>query len=249
MKAERLLRFGKALPRLRRCVDKHLNQRKLSRETVLAAVVRLLDTQYLRIGNEQYAKENKSFGATTLLCRHVTHRGQKMKMRFTGKHGIVRELTITDHRLGRVVRRCQELPGQSLFQYENGDGQPQQISSADVNDYIRDATGGEFTAKHFRTWGASVIAFEQLLQADEKLKISVNTMIEPVAEALGNTVAISRKSYVHPALVEAAKQSTRDPLPGIERPAARKYLSSAEVGLLEFLKTQSRPKRKLVKAA
>ena len=239
-----LLEFGKALPKLRRCVDKHLNQRKLGRETVVAAVVRLLDTAFLRVGNEQYAKENKSFGATTLLCRHVTRKGQRMKMRFTGKHGIVREVTITDRRLGRVVQRCQELPGQALFQYVNGDGEPQAISSADVNDYIREATGGEFTAKHFRTWGASVIAFEQLLEADEHQKVSVNTMIEPVAEALGNTVAISRKSYVHPALVEAAKERPRDPLPGIERPPARKWLSSAEVGLLDFLKRQSRASSK-----
>ena len=244
-----LLEFGKALPKLRRTVQKHLQQRTLNREAVLAAVVRLLDTAYLRIGNEQYAKENKSFGATTLLSRHVKHSGQKVKMRFTGKHGIVREVTITDRRLGRVVRRCQELPGQALFQYVNGDGEPQQISSADVNDYIREVTGGEFTAKHFRTWGASVIAFEQLLEADERNKVSVVTMIEPVAEALGNTVAISRKSYVHPALVEAAKERPRDPLPGIERPPARKWLSSAEVGLLEFLKGQSRPRRKLAKAA
>ena len=242
-----LLEFGKALPKLRRTVQKHLNQRRLNREAVLAAVVRLLDTAYLRIGNEQYAKENKSFGATTLLSRHVRETGQKLKMRFKGKHGIVREVTITDRRLGRVVRRCQELPGQALFQYLNGDGEPQQISSADVNDYIREATGGEFTAKHFRTWGASVIAFEQLLDAEEGQKVSVNTMIEPVTEALGNTVAISRKSYVHPALVEAAKERPRDPLPGIERPAARKWLSAAEVGLLEFLKGQSRSRRKRAK--
>ena len=244
-----LLEFGQALPKLRRTVEKHLNQRKLTREAVLAAVVRLLDTAYLRVGNEQYAKQNKSFGATTLLCRHVTQKGQKLKMRFTGKHGIVRELTITDRRLGHVVRRCQELPGQALFQFVNGDGEPQPISSADVNDYIRDVTGGEFTAKHFRTWGASVIAFDALLEADERNKVSVATMIEPVAEALGNTVAISRKSYVHPALVEAAKERPRDPLPGIERPPARKWLSSAEVGLLQFLKQQSRPRRRLAKAA
>jgi DNA topoisomerase-1 len=244
-----LLEFGKALPKLRRTVEQHLNHRELSRETVLAAVVRLLDTAFLRIGNEQYAKANKSFGATTLLCRHVTQRGQKVKMRFTGKHGIVRELTITDRRLGRVVRRCQELPGQALFQYINGGGEPQQISSADVNDYIREVTGGEFTAKHFRTWGASVIAFDALLEADEHNKVSVTTMIEPVAEALGNTVAISRKSYVHPALVDAAKNRPRDPLPGIERPAARRWLSAAEVGLLEFLKSQSKRPRKLAKAS
>jgi len=237
-----LLEFGKALSKLRRTVEKHLNQRKLSRETVLAAVVRLLDTEYLRVGNEEYAKENKSFGATTLLSCHVSKPGGKLKMRFAGKHGIVREVTITDRRLARVVRRCQELPGQPLFQYVNGDGEPQQVTSADVNDYIREASGGEFTAKHFRTWGASVIAFEQLLEADERRKVSVATMIEPVAEALGNTVAISRKSYVHPALVEAATERSRDPLPGIERPAARKWLSSGEVGLLQFLaKRRKRP--------
>jgi DNA topoisomerase-1 len=239
-----LLEFGKALPKLRRSVEKHLNQRQLGRETVLAAVVRLLDTAYLRVGNEQYAKQNKSFGATTLLCRHVSRAGERMKMRFKGKHGIVREVTITDRRLGRVVRRCQELPGQALFQYVNGNGDAQPVSSADVNDYIREVTGGEFTAKHFRTWGASVIAFDALLKADENRKVSVNTMIEPVAEALGNTVAISRKSYVHPALVQAAKERPREPLPGIERPRGRKWLSSAEVGLLEFLKQQSRPARK-----
>ena len=136
-------------------------------------------------------------------------------MRFTGKHGIVHEVTITDRSAGRIVRQLQDLPGQQLFQYVNGDGEPQQITSADVNDYIRDATGGEFTAKHFRTWGASVIAFDQLLEANEQKKVSVNTMIEPVAEALGNTAAISRKSYVHPGLVEAAKERPRDPLPGM----------------------------------
>ena len=244
-----LLEFGKSLSRLRRTVEKHLNQRKLSRETVLAAVVRLLDTEYLRVGSEEYAKENKSFGATTLLSRHVSKPGGKMKMRFAGKQGIMHEVTITDRRLARIVRRCQELPGQPLFQFINGGGEPQQITSADVNDYIREAAGGDFTAKHFRTWGASVIAFEQLLDAGQHNKVSVATMIEPVAEALGNTVAMSRKSYVHPALVEAAKERPRDPLPGIERPARRKWLSSGEVGLLDFLKTQSRARRKPPKAA
>jgi DNA topoisomerase-1 len=164
-------------------------------------------------------------------------------MRFAGKSGVVQEVTITDRRLARIVRRCQELPGQALFQYVNGDGVPQQITSADVNDYIRDATGGDFTAKHFRTWGASVIAFDTLLEADALTKISVNTMIEPVAEALGNTVAISRKSYVHPALVKAAKERPRDPLPGMERPPPRKWLSSAEVGLLQFLTKQTKRSR------
>ncbi|HUE79452.1 MAG TPA: DNA topoisomerase IB [Sphingomicrobium sp.] len=243
-----LLEFGKTLPKLRRTVEKHLNQRKLSREAVLAAVVRLLDTEYLRVGNEQYAKDNKSFGATTLLRRHVKETGQKLKMRFVGKHGIMREVTITDRRLRRVVRRCQELPGQALFQFMNGGGEPQQINSADVNEYIREATGGEFTAKHFRTWAASTIAFDQLLDASEERKISVTTMLEPVAEALGNTVAISRKSYVHPALVEAAKDRPRDPLRGMERPRPRKWLSSAEVGLCRFLTARARKRKRAAPA-
>jgi DNA topoisomerase-1 len=222
-----------------------LRGRTLTREKVLATVVRLLDTDYLRIGNERYAKENKSFGATTLLCRHVRTESGRMKMRFTGKHGKTKEVVITDRRLSRIVRQCQELPGQSLFQYINGEGVPHPVSSSDVNDYIREATGGDFTAKHFRTWGASVIAFEGMLEAaEEARKISVTTMVEPVAEALGNTVAISRKSYVHPKLVEAVKENPRDAVGDIERPRERKWMSSTELALLKFLERRARPKRK-----
>jgi DNA topoisomerase-1 len=237
-----LVEFGKALPKVRRRVEADLRKRSLSREKVLAAAVRLLDTEHLRVGNEEYARSNKSFGLTTLRTRHVRNQGQKVKMRFTGKHGIVHEVTITDRTLGRIVKHCQELPGQALFQYINGDGNPHPITSADVNDYIREASGGDFTAKHFRTWAASVIAFEKLLEAsEENRKISVVTMVEPVAEALGNTVAISRKSYVHPKLIEVAKERPRDPLPGFEPPPGRKYLSASEVGLLKFL--SSSPER------
>jgi len=122
-----------------------------------------------------------------------------------------------------------------LFQYVNGDGEPKPITSGDVNDYIREASGGDFTAKHFRTWSASVIALDQMLKKAEDARISVKTVVEPVAEALGNTPAISRKSYVHPALLQAVKKNSRDPLDGMERPSGRKRLSSAEVALLEFL--------------
>ena len=230
-----LLEFGKALPRLRRTVEKHLNQRKLNREAVLAAVVRLLDTAYLRIGNEQYAKENKSFGVTTLRSRHLRRKGHKLLMRFTGKHGIVHELTVTDSHLKRVIKRCQELPGQMLFQCIGDDGEPGPVTSTDVNAYIKEASGGDFTAKHFRTWGASVIALDQLLKKADNARISVKTVIEPDAEALGNTEAMSRKSYVHPALIEAIKSDARDPLDGMERPRQRTRLSSEEVALLEFL--------------
>jgi DNA topoisomerase-1 len=241
-----LLEFCQALPNIRALVDMDLGARSMSRDNVLAAVVRLLDTQYLRVGNERYASTNNSFGATTLLCRHVKTDGGKVKMRFTGKHGIVHEAVITDRRLGRVVRQCKELPGQALFQYINGEGVPHAITSDDVNEYLREACGADFTAKHFRTWWASVIAFGEMLDADqEQRKVSVQTIVEPVAEALGNTVAISRKSYVHPSLIEAVKENPRDPLGGMERPREWKWLSSTEVGFLRFLegKHEARKKR------
>ena len=248
-KYEGLLEFGKALPRLRRRVEQDLTHRKLTRETVLAAVVRLLDTEHIRIGNEQYARDNKSFGATTLRTRHLRRKGAKMTMRFTGKHGIVHEVRISDSNLKRVCKRCQELPGQMLFQYVNGDGEPKPITSGDVNEYIKAATGGEFTAKHFRTWSASVIALDQLLKKAEHARITVKTVVEPVAEALGNTPAISRKSYVHPGLLDAVKEDSREPLQGMQRPRARTRLSSAEVALLEFLAAGAKPKRKVKRTA
>jgi DNA topoisomerase-1 len=245
-KFEGLLEFGKALPKLRRRIEQDLKRRKLTRDAVLAAVVRLLDTEYLRVGNEEYAKANKSFGATTLRQRHLKRKGGKLVMRFTAKHGIVREVNVTDTNLKRIVKRCDELPGQLLFQYLNGDGDPKPISSGDVNDYVREATGGDFTAKHFRTWSASVIAFEQMLKKAEHARISVNTVIEPVAEALGNTPAIARKSYVHPALIDAVKASPRDPLAGMERPRGRKWLSSTEVAFCKFLARTHRKRKSAV---
>ena len=232
--------FGEALPNIRKRVESDLKRRSLDRDSVVAAVVRLLDTEHMRIGNEQYAKENKSFGLSTLRSRHVAKKNGRMKMRYTGKHGIVHEATISDASLKRIVGKCQELPGQMLFQYLNGDSEPQPISSSDVNDYIRDASGGDFTAKHFRTWGASVIAFEQLLAKEEEARITVKTVIEPVAEALGNTVAMSRKSYVHPALLDAVKLRPRDPLKGMKRPRARRNLSSTETAFLKFLSKKPR---------
>jgi len=243
-KFDGLLEFGKTLPKIRREVDKDLRKRSLSKEKVVAGVIRLLDDDYLRVGNREYAKQNKSFGATTLLSRQVQDDGRKVKMRFMGKSGVVHEVTISDRTLRRLVRQLHELPGQPLFQYVNGDGNPHPITSGDVNDYIRDVSGGEFTAKHFRTWGASVLAFEQLMNHAESKRISIETMIEPVAEALGNTMAMSRKAYVHPALIEAVKQRPRDPLNGMDRPRARKWLSDCEVGLLQFLTKSSKRKRK-----
>ena len=236
-----LVDFGQALTKIRTRIDADLGRRELCREKVLAAVVRLLDTQYLRVGNDRYAKQNHSFGATTLLGRHVHTDGGKVKIRFNGKHGIVREVVVSDRQLGRIVRQCKELPGQPLFQYINGEGAPHPITSDDVNAYLREASGRDFTAKHFRTWWASVIAFGEILDAgEESRKVSVQTVVEPVAEALGNTVAISRKSYVHPALIEAVKDNSRDPLDGFERPTEWKWLSSTEVGFLKFLEQREK---------
>ncbi|HUG45306.1 MAG TPA: DNA topoisomerase IB [Sphingomicrobium sp.] len=242
-----LLEFGQSLKRLRTKVDEDLRRRSLGREKVLAAVTHLLDTQYLRVGNEKYATQNNSFGATTLLCRHVKGKEGKVRMRFATKGGKTRDVVITDRRLGRIVRQCRELPGQPLFQYITGEPGPHPITSTDVNEYIREAADGDFTAKHFRTWWASVIAFGKLLDAEEGQHTSVQTMVEPAAEALGNTVAISRKSYVHPALIKTVKDNPGDPLGGVTRPRDWKWLSSAEVGFLKFL--ESKKPGKTAKAA
>jgi len=243
------IEFGAALPKLRRKVEADLKKRKLDRDAVVAAIVRLIDTNFIRVGNEQYAKLNKSFGATTLRNRHLRKERGKLMMRFRGKHGIVHELPIRDSSLKRIVGKVQELPGQHLFQYTTDDGEVCPITSADVNDYIRTATGGDFTAKNFRTWGASVIAFEQMLEAqeEERRKISLKTVLEPVAEALGNTPAISRKSYVHPKLIEAARDNPKLPLGEVERPRPKKWLSSEEVGLLDFLLKGNRKRRTAAK--
>ena len=243
-KYEGLVEFGRALPKLRRRVEQDLRRRDLCRETVLAAVIRLLDKEHIRVGNEEYARENKSFGATTLRSRHLQRQGKRLVMRFPGKDGIIHEMNITDTNLKRIVCRLHELPGQMLFQYVDHHGEMRHVTSTDVNDYIREATGGEFTAKHFRTWSASVIAFDQMLKKADDARISVKTVIEPVAEALGNTPAISRKSYVHPLLLEAVKEHPRDPLDGMERPRPRTRFSSAEVGFLEFLAKGEPRKRK-----
>jgi DNA topoisomerase-1 len=231
--------FGKALPKLRKRVEADLRKRALSRDTVVAAVIRLLDVARIRVGNEAYAQENRSYGATTLRNRHIKLAGRTIRMRFKAKSGIERELSITDTSLSRIVRRCQDLPGQNLFQYINGDGEAHPVSSTDVNDYIREATGEDFTAKHFRTWSASAIAFEQICAAGAD-GISLDAMLAPVAEALGNTPAISRKSYVHPSLIEAVKDSKNGL--SLQCPRPTKYLSGAERGLIAFLGNKSRRK-------
>lgn len=250
-KYDRCLSFGAALPRIRRRVTRDLSGRALRKDAVIAAIVRLLDLGRVRIGNESYARSNGSFGATTLRSKHAQVRGSKVQLEYLGKSGKVQRLTIEDRRLSRIVRRCQDLPGQKLFQYFDEDGETRPVTSADVNDYLREASGSEFTAKDFRTWGASVLAYRALLEAGAD-GISLKRMLEPVAEALGNTPAISRKSYVHPALLELANagglrdECRSEPL---RLPRATKYLSSAERGLLAFLETLAEERTVTAEAA
>jgi DNA topoisomerase I len=226
----RLAAFGAALPKLRRKIEADLKGQPTSCDAVIAAVIRLIDATYMRVGNEEYAKNNKSFGATTLRNRHASVKGETLRIAYAGKHGIKRSVTVSDRALARIARRTQDLPGQNLFEFLDASGCARPVGSADVNAYIREATGEEFTAKDFRTWAASVIAFEELLAEAPGVK----SMIEPVAEALGNTVAIARKSYVHPKLIEAAKAGG---LPRrVAMPRATRYLSAGERGLIAFLK-------------
>jgi DNA topoisomerase-1 len=234
LKYERLAAFGRALPRLRKRIEEDIAGKPTAYETVLASVVRLIDETQMRVGNEEYAKENKSFGATTLRNRHARVERGRLRISYTGKHGVKRTVTVTDRNLARVARKTQDLPGQNLFEYVDEEGNVRPVGSADVNLYIKAAMGDEFTAKDFRTWGASVIAFETMLERlAEKGSVKLKSVIEPVAEALGNTAAISRKSYVHPALIEAARDAGA--IGERKLPRETKYLSSAERGLIEFL--------------
>jgi DNA topoisomerase-1 len=245
-KYERLADFGRTLPRLRKRVAIDIAGKATARETVLAGIVRLIDGTWMRVGNEEYARENKSFGATTLRNRHARVTRGTLRICYVGKHGIKREVTIADRHLVRIARRTQDLPGQHLFEYVDEEGGVHPVGSSDVNDYIREATGGEFTAKDFRTWGASVIAFQEMTRRiADKGKVDLKSVIAPVAEALGNTPAISRKSYVHPALIEIAKESDPAAFAQSPLPRALRHLSQAERGLILFLKALPRPKARL----
>ena len=191
--------FGRLLPKVRKRVAKDLASTKLSRERAIASVVRLLDLGAIRVGNESYAKANKSFGATTLLMRHAKVSGAKLKLRFKAKSGVLRETTVTDKKLAAFVRRMQDLPGQHLFQYLDEAGEAHPVGSADVNEYLAETMGERFTAKNFRTWHASALALRLLAEAERPL--TIKELTTEVSEHLGNTPALARKSYIHPAVI------------------------------------------------
>lgn len=202
-KFEHMIEFAKALPAIRKTIDDHMGQRGLPREKVLATVVHLLENTLIRVGNSDYAKQNKSYGLTTLRDPHVKVDGTELRFQFKGKSGKTWKLSVKDRRIAKIVKACQDLPGQDLFQYLDGEGQQQSVTSADVNAYLKEITGRDITAKDFRTWAGTVLAALALAEFEEfdseaKAKKNIRQAIERVSSRLGNTPTICRKCYVHP---------------------------------------------------
>jgi DNA topoisomerase-1 len=208
VKYSSLVAFAEALPRLRSRIDADLRRHGLPRERVVASIVWLLDNTMIRVGNAAYARDNKSFGLTTLRDRHVEITGSTLRFAFKGKSGKEWQLKLTDRRIAKVVRGAQDIPGQHLFQYLDGDGARRAIRSQDVNDYIREATGADFSSKHFRTWGGTIsaamlFAEEPTTESNAAARRVMNRIIDQVAHRLGNTRAVCRKCYIHPRVMES----------------------------------------------
>jgi DNA topoisomerase-1 len=244
-KYERTIAFGEVLPRIRARVDSDLRRPDLSRERVLATIVRLLDSTYIRVGNEEYARENRSFGLTTMQDRHVRVEGSTLRFQFRGKSGRQHAVSIADRRVARVVSRLQDLPGQQLFQWQDEDDVVHGVESDDVNAYIRDAAGADFTAKDFRTWAGTVLAAWALQELGEyasqtQAKRHVVEAVESVARHLGNTPAVCRRCYVHPEVISAHLDG--ELLANLERRAEETLagsiddLSGREAAVLAFLR-------------
>jgi DNA topoisomerase I len=207
-KYEHMMEFARALPAIRAKVAEHMALRGLPREKVLATVVHLLETTLIRVGNDDYARQNESYGLTTLRNKHVKVEGTQLRFQFKGKSGKTWKLQIRDRRVAKIVKGCQDLPGQELFAYVDEDGQPRDVTSADVNAYLREITGTDITAKDFRTWAGTVmaaLALQEFEQFDTKAtqKKNLKAAIERVAARLGNTPTICRKCYVHPEILNA----------------------------------------------
>ena len=207
-KYERMLLFGAALPAMRTRLEKDVAQRGLSRDKILATIVRLMERTLIRVGNEEYARENKSYGLTTMRVRHAQVNGSRILFRFRGKSGKLHSVGIEDRRLARIVRQCQDLPGHELFEYLDESGQPRKVDSSDVNDYLRTISGEDFTAKDFRTWAGTILASRSLRKFEEftsgaQAKRNLVEAIKTVAQRLGNTPTVCRKCYIHPAVLES----------------------------------------------
>ncbi len=245
-KYELLPAFGAALPRIRARVKKDIGATGLPREKVLGIIVRLLETTHIRVGNEEYARDNKSYGLTTLLTNHVNVKGPTIHFHFRGKSGKSHAIDVNDPRVARIVKRCRELPGHELFQYIDETGKPQPIDSSDVNEYLRSISNEDFTAKEFRTWAGTLLAARGLTalkipKSQAKAHTAVVEMVKEVADELGNTPAVCRKCYIHPAVLTAYMDQTRlDRWSKVRAAAkAKRGLGAEESALLGFLKGQS----------
>ena len=246
-KYERLLDFARMLPRIRRRVEQDMSRRKIGREKVLATVVSLLDKTLIRVGNGEYARENGSFGLTTLRTRHLELNGTELRFHFKGKSGKVWRLRVKDRRIARVIRSIQDLPGQQLFQYLDEGGAIRSVGSADVNEYLREISGAEVSAKDFRTWAGTVlaaIAFATLGPFTNKTqaKMNVRRAVEAVGAKLGNTAAVCRKCYIHPEVVTCYLEGA---LPKVSAEALKGRtfgLPREEAAVLRLLKRRLPPK-------
>lgn len=249
-KYERMLQFAEALPGLRKRVDHDLRLPGLPREKILATLVSLLETTHIRVGNDAYARENKSFGLTTMRTRHVEVEGSAITFSFQGKSKVHHTINLHDRRLAAIVKRCADLPGYDLFQYVDAEGARHSVGSADVNDYLREITGEHYTAKDFRTWAGSVMACCRLLSFEPfttvaEAKKNVVQAIAQVASRLGNTAAVCRKCYVHPEVLESyfggQIAHLRDALHGDRKRArAVRALEQDEQALVALLRTRKR---------
>lgn len=237
-KYSRMIAFGLALPKLRKQIEAQLAEPGMGRNKVMATVVSLLDATLIRIGNSQYARDNRSYGLTTLRNKHVEVQGEAILFQFRGKSGVEHQVRVTDRRLARVIKRCMELPGQNLFQYLDEQGERRTVSSSDINGYLQCLTGADFTAKDYRTWAGSALALATLRklhwQPEADAKKHIVEMVKAVARQLGNTPAICRKCYIHPAVMEGFLQGDLAKLP---RTRQRKGLRLEEVALATFLQS------------
>lgn len=242
-KFERLQAFGRALPAIRRRVARDLRPAAagtgVSREMVLATIVSLLDTTFLRVGNEAYARENGSYGLTTLRNPHAGVSGDTLRLRFKGKSGVQHEARVRDPRIARIVRRCQQLPGQELFSWQDADGKVCPVGSGDVNDYLAEAAGSRFTAKDFRTWHGTVHALQLVQDGVKAGGTTARAVLEDVARMLGNTPAVCRKSYVHPGVLALLEPQAPPLATAAATPPAR-GLKPAERQLMSFLRRLKR---------
>jgi DNA topoisomerase-1 len=240
-KYERMRAFGRALPRIRRRVAADLRRAGACREKVLATLARLLECTLIRVGNEEYARTNKSYGLTTLRNHHVDVNGAEVHFRFRGKSGVVHDITVHDPRVARTLRRCLHIPGRELFQYLDDEGNAHPVQAADVNAYIQEISGADFTAKDYRTWVGSVLALAALSRlpcaSGREARSNLVKAIKAVAACMGNTPAICRKSYIHPGLLDAYTAGRLD-----RAPARRsRSLREEERAFLRFLQRPGRP--------